>query len=82
MKAENASRLFGFAIVAALLPAFGCGRSDKNHVAIHPVQGAIKFRGQPMEGAFRLAPHQERDRRRSDAASYGGQRRHVHRQHL
>jgi hypothetical protein len=42
-----------FAVIAALiLPVAGCGRSDKNHVAVHPVQGAIQFRGQPMEGAF------------------------------
>ena len=53
MKVENVSQLFGFAVAAALiLPALGCGRSDKNHVAVHPVQGTIQFRGQPIEGAF------------------------------
>jgi hypothetical protein len=34
------------------LLAAGCGRCEKNRVAVHPVQGAIQFRGQPMEGAF------------------------------
>ena len=53
VKVENASQLFGFALVGALLPpAFGCGKGDKNHVAVHPVQGTIQFRGQPIEGAF------------------------------
>jgi hypothetical protein len=41
-----------FAAVALLLPAIGCGKSDQNRVAVHPVQGAIQFRGQPTEGAF------------------------------
>jgi hypothetical protein len=52
MKTKNACHLFRFAAVAALLlPAIGCGRSN-NHVAVHPVQGAIQFRGQPVAGAF------------------------------
>lgn len=46
-------RFIGFATLAALiLPLFGCSRGDANRVAVHPVQGAIQFRGQPMEGAF------------------------------
>jgi len=52
MKVGSTSRLFGFAVVAALLLFVGCGRGEKNHVAVHPVQGAIQFRGQPMEGAL------------------------------
>src|SRR3954451_10611408 len=55
MKSESArvGQLIYFAAIAALiLPATGCGRSDKNHVAVHPVQGAIQFRGLPVEGAF------------------------------
>jgi hypothetical protein len=46
-------QLIGLVFIAALtLPVFGCGRSDKNPVAVHPVQGAIQFRGKPTEGAF------------------------------
>ena len=42
-----------FALVAVLaVSAVGCGGSDKNRVVVHPVQGAIQFRGQPVEGAF------------------------------
>ncbi|MFO0788264.1 MAG: hypothetical protein U0805_02335 [Pirellulales bacterium] len=47
-----------WAIRAALLLATlgpgaccGCNRSE-NHVAVHPVEGAIQFRGKPPEGAF------------------------------
>ncbi len=50
---EGAVRWIGWAIVMLLVPSLvGCGRSDKNHVAVHPVQGAIQFRGQPIAGAF------------------------------
>jgi hypothetical protein len=50
---NRVAQVFGFAVLAAVvLPACGCGRSGENHVAVHPVQGAIQFRGQPMEGAF------------------------------
>jgi hypothetical protein len=46
-------QLIGFAMFAALiLPVFGCSRGSTDRVAVHPVQGAIQFRGQPMEGAF------------------------------
>ncbi len=45
--------LAAFAVLAVLALTFtGCGRSNPNRVAVHPVQGAIQFRGQPMEGAF------------------------------
>lgn len=40
------------AVALIALPLVGCGRGEKNHVAVHPVQGAIKFRGQPIAGAF------------------------------
>src|SRR5262245_48541687 len=43
----------GFAVaLLMLLPACGCGKSDKNRVAVQPVQGTIQFRGQPTAGAF------------------------------
>jgi hypothetical protein len=35
----------------AILTDVGCNKAD-NHVPVHPVVGAIKFRGQPAEGAF------------------------------
>lgn len=35
------------------LPGIGCGKSE-NRVPVHPVQGAIQFRGQPAHGAFVL----------------------------
>jgi hypothetical protein len=39
--------------VAALtiLPSLGCSKTE-SRVVVHPAQGAIKFRGQPVEGAF------------------------------
>jgi hypothetical protein len=53
MKPKCVYRAIEFAAVAVLfLPAIGCSRSDKNRVAVHPVEGAIQFRGQAMEGAF------------------------------
>jgi hypothetical protein len=49
----SATQLSAFTAVAVLVvTAVGCGDSGKNRVAVHPVQGAIQFRGQPMEGAF------------------------------
>ena len=43
----------GFAVVLlVLLPVCGCGKGDKNRVAVQPVQGTIQFRGQPPAGAF------------------------------
>jgi hypothetical protein len=51
--ARYAKPLGAFAIVAVLvLASAGCSRSSENRVAVHPVQGAIQFRGQPVEGAF------------------------------
>ena len=40
-------------VVATLfaLPAIGCGQAD-SRVPTHQVQGVIRFRGQPTEGAF------------------------------
>jgi hypothetical protein len=57
MKAEftftRAKHFIECAILSSLvLSVVGCGRSDKNRVAVHPVQGTIQFRGQPIEGAF------------------------------
>jgi hypothetical protein len=55
VKVENVTQLCGFVVAAALfLPAFGCSKGDKNRVAVHPVQGTIQYRGQPIEGAFVL----------------------------
>ena len=55
MNAEviRAKRLIQCAVMASLvLSVVGCSRSEKNHIAVHPVQGAIQFRGQPMDGAL------------------------------
>lgn len=53
MELKCICRAIGFAVLTALvLPAVGCSRGDKNRVAVHPVEGAIQFRGQAMEGAF------------------------------
>ena len=50
---SRAGRLIGVAVLAAvILPVVGCGQGSKSQVAVHPVQGAIQFRGLPMEGAF------------------------------
>jgi hypothetical protein len=40
-------------VVAAfgILPGLGCGESE-SRVPVHPVLGAIQFRGQPANGAF------------------------------
>ena len=40
-------------VLAALiiLPGIGCSKSE-SHVPVHPVLGAIQFRGQPAVGAF------------------------------
>src|SRR5262245_51907455 len=47
------SNSLGVVVLAALcLSSIGCGKGDKNRVAVHPVQGAIQFRGQPVVGAF------------------------------
>jgi hypothetical protein len=40
------------AVAVLVAAAVGCSDSGKNRVAVHPVQGAIQFRGQPTEGAF------------------------------
>lgn len=49
----TAKRCIQFAAVTLMaLTLVGCGKGDKNHVAVHPVQGAIQFRGQPTAGAF------------------------------
>src|SRR5687767_7734398 len=42
----------------SVLPFVGCGSSDSNRVPVHPVLGAIQFRGQPIVGAF-VALHPE-----------------------
>jgi hypothetical protein len=58
MKFKNASRaltmrLIGSAVTTALvLQVSGCGQSDKNRVAVHPVTGSVQFRGLPTAGAF------------------------------
>ena len=50
---EQSSRRTAVVMAAALmLMGAGCSRGDKNRLAVHPVQGAIQFRGQPIEGAF------------------------------
>jgi hypothetical protein len=52
-KCKCICRAIGFAAVTVLiLPAIGCGRAEKSRVAVHPVEGAIQFRGQATEGAF------------------------------
>jgi hypothetical protein len=41
-----------FVLAASVIPfALGCGSAD-THVPVHPVLGAIQFRGQPVAGAF------------------------------
>ena len=56
-KSRNGSfspRLLSAAVLLAILvtlPNIGCSKAD-NHVPVHPVLGAIQFRGQPVEGAF------------------------------
>jgi hypothetical protein len=53
MKAYCKWRGGGFAVVSlVLVTALGCGKADKNRVAVQPVQGTIQFRGQPAAGAF------------------------------
>jgi hypothetical protein len=37
---------------AAVVILVGCGRGDSSRVPVHPVLGAIQFRGQPIVGAF------------------------------
>jgi hypothetical protein len=44
-------RSFAMIAMAALVFA-GCGHGDAARVPVHPVQGAIQFRGQPIVGAF------------------------------
>jgi hypothetical protein len=42
-----------FALIALTALTFaGCGQGDAGRVPVHPVQGAIQFRGQPIVGAF------------------------------
>jgi hypothetical protein len=42
-----------FAMIALAAFVFaGCGQGDAGRVPVHPVQGAIQFRGQPIVGAF------------------------------
>lgn len=36
----------------SVLPFIGCGSGDTSRVPVHPVLGAIQFRGQPIVGAF------------------------------
>jgi hypothetical protein len=40
-----------FLCTAVLCLTAGCSKSD-GHVAVHPAAGTIKFRGQPLHGAF------------------------------
>ena len=49
----NTRKLAAAIVLAALgiVPGFGCGKAD-SRVPVHPVQGAIQFRGQPAYGAF------------------------------
>lgn len=51
---RSQARAFNAAIVLAalaILPSLGCGKAD-SRVPVHPVSGAIQFRGQPVTGAF------------------------------
>jgi hypothetical protein len=46
-------RIRGLTLLAAGLAATaGCSDSEPQLLAVHPVSGAIQFRGQPMGGAF------------------------------
>jgi hypothetical protein len=43
----------GLATIAITLATLaGCGHGDASRVPVHPTTGAIKFRGQPVSGAF------------------------------
>jgi hypothetical protein len=41
-----------YVAAAAVVTLVGCGRGDAGRVSVHPVLGAIQFRGQPIAGAF------------------------------
>jgi len=54
LKRVLASRrvVVGAALLAITLPCVGCGKGGAARVPVHPVAGAVKFRGQAMNGAF------------------------------
>jgi hypothetical protein len=53
MKAYRNRPTTKVAVTAILLiPVLGCDQGNKDRVTVHPVQGTIQYRGQPMEGAF------------------------------
>jgi hypothetical protein len=39
-------------LLMIVLPLVGCGQNGAERVPVHPVMGAIQFRGQPVGGAF------------------------------
>jgi hypothetical protein len=49
----HARKLAAALVLAAIgiLPGLGCGKAE-SRVPVHPVLGAIQFRGQPTNGAF------------------------------
>jgi hypothetical protein len=40
------------AFAVAMVTLTGCDGDDSSRVTVHPVEGAIQFRGQPISGAF------------------------------